>query len=162
MSAQVYFGPFFGYFFAPFFCLVFLRFFSSFCGAFWLHFGFNFRCFSHQKINSIFDRFFMTFWMDFGVLNPWKWAPRAGETLIFNKSPFSILAWFWKRICSKKAPKIEPKWVQKSIKKSMHFFIEKSSDFGPKLELKWRQNGAQNRPKIKGKTECLSIPLQGG
>ena len=28
MSAQVYFGPFFGYFFAPFFCFVFLRFFS--------------------------------------------------------------------------------------------------------------------------------------
>ena len=54
----------------PFFVSFFWRFFSSFRGTFWPHVGFNFRCFSHQKNNSIFDRFFITFWMDFGVLNP--------------------------------------------------------------------------------------------
>ena len=38
---------------------------------------------------------FHRFLMDFGSLNPWKWAPRPGETLIFAKSSFSILARFW-------------------------------------------------------------------
>ena len=44
----------------------------------------------------------------------------------------------------------------------MHFFIEKSNNFGPKRVPKWRQNGVQNRAKIEQKTKCLPIRLQGG
>ena len=41
--------------------------------------------------------FFIDFWIDLGGRNPWKWAPRVHEKLIFIKSPFPILAYFWKQ-----------------------------------------------------------------
>ena len=40
--------------------------------------------------------FFIDFWIDLEGRNPWKWVPRVHEKLIFIKSPFPILTYFWK------------------------------------------------------------------
>ena len=84
--------------------------------------------------------FDIDFWTDLGSRNPWKWAPRVHEKLIFIKSPFPILTYFWKQKWWKKAPKMEPKWLKKSIKKSEVFLI----DFGPMFEGFWEHFGSQN------------------
>ena len=84
-----------------------------------------------------------------------KWAPRVSETLIFTKSPFSILARFWKRNGSKKASKMEPKWLQKSIKKSMQFLTRKMLVLGAKMAPKWNQNGHQKGTKKGAKLGSL-------
>ena len=52
---------------------------------------------SGPKKCSIFRLFFIDFWIDLGGRNPWKWAPRVHEKLIFIKSPFPILTYFWKQ-----------------------------------------------------------------
>ena len=95
---------------------------------------------SGPKKCYIFDRFFIVFWIDIGGRNPWKWAPRLHEKLIFIKSPFPILTYFWKQQWWKKASKIEPKWLKKSSKKSDVFLI----DFGPICWGFWEHFGGQN------------------
>ena len=87
--------------------------------------------------------FFIDFWIDLGGRNPWKWAPRVHEKLIFIKSPFPILTYFWKQKWWKKAPKMEPKWLKKSIKKSDVFLI----DLGPIFGGFWEHFGGQNSSK---------------
>ena len=63
--------------------------------------------------------FIIDFWIDLGSRNPWKWAPRVHEKLIFIKSPFPILTYFLKQKWCKKAPKLVPKWLKKSRKNQM-------------------------------------------
>ena len=87
--------------------------------------------------------FFLDFWIDRGGRNPWKWAPRVHEKLIFIKSPFPILTYFWKQQWWKKAPKMEPKWLKQSIKKSDVFLI----DFGFIFEGFWEHFRDQNASK---------------
>ena len=57
---------------------------------------------------------------------------------------------------------MEPKWLQKSIKKSMQFLIRKISILVAKMVPKWSQNGDQN-PGIQ-RTLRANLPrcLQGG
>ena len=66
-----------------------------------------------QKSVSFFDRFFIDFWIDLGGRNPWKWAPRVHEKLIFIKSPFPILTYFWKQKWWKRRLH---KWIQNGLK----------------------------------------------
>ena len=131
-----FFGFIFSLFFGSGFCSLF--------GRFWNHFGSHFRSifvtFFDQKSSRFFDRFFIDFWMDFGSLNPWKWAPRVRETLIFTKSPFSILARFSNKKWFKKTPKMEATLLQKSIKKSMRFLSWKMLVLGAKMGPTWTKN----------------------
>ena len=57
---------------------------------------------------------------------------------------------------------MEPKWLQKLMKKSMQFLTRKIEVFGAKMVPKWSQNGAQN-PGISW-TFRATLPrrLQGG
>ena len=93
-----------------------------------------------KKVSHFSMFFFIDFRIDLGGRNPWKWAPRVHEKLIFIKSRFPILTYFGKENDEKTAPKMEPKWLKKSIKKSEVFFI----DFGPIFWGFWEHFGSQN------------------
>ena len=95
--------------------------------------------------------FFIDFWIDLGGRNPWKWAPRVHEKLIFIKSHFPILTYFGKQKWWKHDPNMEPKWLKKSIKKSEVFLI----DFGPIFGSFWEHFGGQDT--IKNRVENLVI-----
>ena len=98
---------------------------------------------SGPKKCFIFRSFFsIDFWIDLGGRNPWKWAPRVHETLIFIKSPFPILTYFSKQKWWKKASNVEPKWLKKSI-----------NFFSSILDLFWRAFGTILGVKIRSKIE---------
>ena len=75
-----------------------------------------------QKSVSFFNRFFIDFWIDLGGRSPWKWAPRVHEKLILIKSPFPTRTYFWNQQWWKKVSKMEPKWLNKSIKNQKSFW----------------------------------------
>ena len=57
---------------------------------------------------------------------------------------------------------MEPKWLQKSIKKSMQFLIRKISILAPKMVPTWSQNGDQNLGIPRTLRANLPRRLQGG
>ena len=89
--------------------------------------------FIDPKSDGFFDRFFIDFFMICMSLSPWKWAPRLHEKLIFTKSPFLMLAWFWRQKWWKKAPRIESKWLQKTINNSRYFWADQEVFLEPTL-----------------------------
>ena len=123
----------FSYTFFTLFSLFFQGGFRSLFGAIWGSFGepfgLHFSRFFHLKNDCFFDAFWDAFWMDFGGPDPRKWSSRVSETLILIKSPFSSQGRFLMQNGAQKAPKMEPKGHSKSMKKVMHFLIEKMIDF---------------------------------
>ena len=57
---------------------------------------------------------------------------------------------------------MEPKWLQKSIKKSMQFLTRKIAFFGAQMVPKWSQNGDQNPGNSWTFRATLPRRLQGG
>ena len=90
-----------------------------------------------QKRVSFFDRFLIDFWIDIGGRNPWKWAPRVHEKLIFIKSHFPILTYFLKQKWWNKAPKMDPKWLNKLINKIRGLFDRFWTYFGKLSGALW-------------------------
>ena len=62
----------------------------------------------------------------------------------FHKIAFSGSDTILEATMMKKGSKMEPKWLQKSMKKSMQFLTQKIAVFGAQMVPKWSQNGAQN------------------
>ena len=91
----------------------FNRFLSAILSPKWYQDGYPNHPKTVQKSVLFFDRFFIDFWIDLGGRNPWKWAPRVHEKLIFIKSPFPILTYFWKQKWWNKVPKMDPNWLKK-------------------------------------------------
>ena len=85
--------------------------------------------------------------MDLGSLDPPKLSSRVSETLIFEKSQFSLWYRFFFNFGPHKPPKIHPKSIEKSIKKSMQFYIGKSAKFYRTMGPRWRPKGVPKASK---------------
>ena len=150
-----------------FFCNHFPSFFSPFLrvvsGHFLVWFGSHFgtllaSIFPHfftLKSCRFFDVFWGGFWIDFGGPDPRKWSSRLSETLILTKSPFSSQGGFLMQNGPQNGAKMEPKGHSKSMKKVMHFLIEKCIDFWWKMEPLGTPKGPQN-PGISGSFRASS------
>ena len=96
------------------------------------------------RTDRLWDAFWDAFWMNFGGPDPPKLSSRASETLIFEKSAFSLWYRFLLNFGFQKLPKMKPKSIRKSIKKSMQFCIEIRTTFYRKRERRWSPKGSQN------------------
>ena len=117
----------------------------SIWGSLWaphgLHFSSKIGTFFNEKMHHFFHQLLMGFWLHFG---------RLLGSILHQKASLRRKMWFYQngRLAYTRAPfsrvgglKIHPKCHLKSIRKSMHFFIEKMS-------AKVSPRGSQQGPKI--------------
>ena len=127
------------------FWLIFETILAPFWEPFWGSFSMNCQYFFRSKMWSIFRSIFIDFWMDVGGRHPWKWAPRPHDKLILHKIAFSDSGRFVDKRWWNRAPKIEPKWLQKSMKKSEVVSIDVGPIWGGFWESFWTFSEARRR-----------------
>ena len=135
--------------------------FGAILASFWDPFLFKFRRLFQSKNGLIFSCLFDAFGMGFGSPDPPKLSSRVSETLIFEKSQFSVWYCFLLNFGLQKAPKMELKSTRKSIKKSMQFYIEKKTSFYWKREPRWGPQGVPKREFWRSLGVSFPRPLPG-
>ena len=82
-----------------------------------------------NKYTDVFYLFLEAFCTDFESPNPSKWGFRLHETLIFKEAPIPAQYRFLIKNGAQTGAEKASECLKKSIKKSMHFFINKYTEF---------------------------------